>query len=53
MDAFKRELSEQVQSGDVSMLNVGHAMSCGLKVLTSDLACHGIEVCRRVRLMFA
>ncbi|GLD93286.1 hypothetical protein PINS_up001878 [Pythium insidiosum] len=24
-------------------------MSCGLKVLASDVACHGIEQCRRVR----
>lgn len=47
MDAFKRDLSEQIQQGNLSMLTVGHAMSCGLKVLCSDLACAGLEVARR------
>jgi hypothetical protein len=49
MDAFTKELAAQIQQGNASMLNIGHAMSCGLKVLASDIACHGIEQCRRVR----
>uniref|UniRef100_K3WJS3 acyl-CoA oxidase n=1 Tax=Globisporangium ultimum (strain ATCC 200006 / CBS 805.95 / DAOM BR144) TaxID=431595 RepID=K3WJS3_GLOUD len=47
IDAFKVELSEQIHKGNVSMLNIGHAMSCGLKVLASDIGCAGIETCRR------
>lgn len=47
MDAFTKDLSEQIHKGNQSMLNVGHAVSCGLKVLASDIACDGIEKCRR------
>lgn len=50
MNAFKRELSQQIHSGNASNLSVGHAMSCGLKVLASDIAGSGMEACRRVRL---
>ncbi|KAF1318228.1 Peroxisomal acyl-coenzyme a oxidase, partial [Globisporangium splendens] len=48
IDVFKAELSEQIHKGNVSMLNIGHAMSCGLKVLASDIGCAGIETCRRI-----
>ncbi|TYZ65531.1 hypothetical protein PybrP1_004989, partial [[Pythium] brassicae (nom. inval.)] len=48
IDAFTKELSEQIHRGNVAMLNVGHAMSCGLKVLASDIGCAGIETARRV-----
>ncbi|KAL4160094.1 hypothetical protein PRNP1_000665 [Phytophthora ramorum] len=47
IDAFSLDLANQLQCGDLSMLLVGHAMSCGLKVLTSEMACNGIEMCRR------
>jgi hypothetical protein len=47
VDAFAVELANQVKSGDISQLLVAHAMSCGLKVLTSEMACEGIEACRR------
>lgn len=49
VDAFSVELADQIKRGDLSLLFVAHAMSCGLKVLTSEMACDGIEVCRRVR----
>lgn len=49
MDEFAAALSEQTKRGDVSLLTVGHVMSCGLKVLTTDLATAGIETARRVR----
>lgn len=49
VDAFSLQLADQIKHGDLSMLLVGHAMSCGLKVLTSEMACGGIETCRRVR----
>uniref|UniRef100_H3GCK8 Acyl-coenzyme A oxidase n=1 Tax=Phytophthora ramorum TaxID=164328 RepID=H3GCK8_PHYRM len=48
IDAFSLDLANQLQCGDLSMLLVGHAMSCGLKVLTSEMACNGIEMCRRM-----
>eukprot|EP00644_Phytophthora_capsici_P004306 jgi/Phyca11/109589/e_gw1.17.16.1 len=38
---------QQTKRGDVSLLAVGHVMSCGLKVLTTDLATAGIETARR------
>ncbi|KAI9997197.1 hypothetical protein PInf_000633 [Phytophthora infestans] len=47
MDAFSLQLADQIKHGDPSMLVVGHAMSCGLKVLASEMACNGIETCRR------
>ncbi|GAB9464618.1 Peroxisomal acyl-coenzyme a oxidase, partial [Globisporangium polare] len=47
IDVFKRELSVQIHKGNASMLNVGHAMSCGLKVLASDIGNAGIETARR------
>ncbi|KAG7402328.1 hypothetical protein PHYBOEH_000036 [Phytophthora boehmeriae] len=47
VDSFSLVLADQIKRGDLSKLQVGHAMSCGLKVLTSDLACNGIETCRR------
>ncbi|TYZ67318.1 hypothetical protein PybrP1_008287, partial [[Pythium] brassicae (nom. inval.)] len=31
VDAFTKELSQQMQKGNMSMLNLGHAISCGLK----------------------
>eukprot|EP00644_Phytophthora_capsici_P004307 jgi/Phyca11/545267/estExt2_Genewise1Plus.C_PHYCAscaffold_170368 len=48
VDAFTLQLADQIKQGDPSMLVVGHAMSCGLKVLASEIACNGIETCRRV-----
>ncbi|ETP19402.1 hypothetical protein F441_06546, partial [Phytophthora nicotianae CJ01A1] len=47
VDDFSAALSEQMKSGEVSLLSVGHVMSCGLKVLTTDLATAGIETARR------
>ncbi|KAG1708241.1 hypothetical protein DVH05_024924 [Phytophthora capsici] len=47
VDAFTLQLADQIKQGDPSMLVVGHAMSCGLKVLASEIACNGIETCRR------
>ncbi|KAE9043608.1 Peroxisomal acyl-coenzyme A oxidase 1 [Phytophthora rubi] len=47
VDTFSLQLADQIKHGDLSMLVVGHAMSCGLKVLTSEMACNGIETCRR------
>lgn len=47
VDDFAASLSEQAKSGDLSLLTVGHVMSCGLKVLTTDLATAGIETARR------
>ena len=47
-DKFSTELADQIKDGDSSMLAVGHAMSCGLKVLASEISCNGIEACRRV-----
>ncbi|GAB9477082.1 Peroxisomal acyl-coenzyme a oxidase [Globisporangium polare] len=47
VDAFTRELSEQMHKGNTSMLDVGHAISCGLKVLATDLTSGGVETCRR------
>ncbi|KAL3668007.1 hypothetical protein V7S43_006879 [Phytophthora oleae] len=47
VDAYSLQLADQIKQGDPSMLVVGHAMSCGLKVLTSEIACNGIETCRR------
>ncbi|ETK89592.1 hypothetical protein L917_06221, partial [Phytophthora nicotianae] len=47
MDMFSLQLADQIKHGDPSMLVVGHAMSCGLKVLASEMACNGIETCRR------
>ncbi|POM68724.1 Peroxisomal acyl-coenzyme A oxidase, partial [Phytophthora palmivora] len=47
VDEFASTLSEQTKRGDVSLLTVGHVMSCGLKVLTTDLATAGIETARR------
>ncbi|GMF40176.1 unnamed protein product [Phytophthora fragariaefolia] len=43
VDEFSLQLADQIKRGDLSMLVVGHAMSCGLKVLTSEMACNGIE----------
>lgn len=50
VDQFSDELSAQTKRGNVGMLTVGHAMSCGLKVLCTELSSEGIEACRRVRL---
>ncbi|TYZ65368.1 hypothetical protein PybrP1_012692, partial [[Pythium] brassicae (nom. inval.)] len=50
VDAFTTQLSQQMQRGDTRLLNVGHAISCGLKVLTTDIASAGLETCRRVLL---
>ncbi|KUF80002.1 Acyl-coenzyme A oxidase [Phytophthora nicotianae] len=50
VDDFSAALSEQMKSGEVSLLSVGHVMSCGLKVLTTDLATAGIETARRILL---
>ncbi|KAI9997196.1 hypothetical protein PInf_000632 [Phytophthora infestans] len=50
VDDFAASLSEQAKSGDLSLLTVGHVMSCGLKVLTTDLATAGIETARRILL---
>ncbi|KAG6976459.1 hypothetical protein JG688_00001324 [Phytophthora aleatoria] len=50
VDDFAATLSEQAKSGDLSLLTVGHVMSCGLKVLTTDLATAGIETARRILL---
>ncbi|KAH7476813.1 hypothetical protein PRIC1_000819 [Phytophthora ramorum] len=47
VDDFAAALSEQTKHGDVSLLTVGHVMSCGLKVFTTDLATAGIETARR------
>ncbi|KAE9030182.1 Peroxisomal acyl-coenzyme A oxidase 1 [Phytophthora fragariae] len=47
VDTFSLQLADQIKHSDLSMLVVGHAMSCGLKVLTSEMACNGIETCRR------
>ena len=49
MNEMEAELLSQLQAGNVAMLSVGHAMTCGLKVLTTELACNGMEQCRRVR----
>ncbi|RLN50166.1 hypothetical protein BBJ29_008977, partial [Phytophthora kernoviae] len=47
VDDFAAALSEQIKRGDVSLLTVGHVMSCGLKVFCTDLATAGIETARR------
>ncbi|TMW63106.1 hypothetical protein Poli38472_002047 [Pythium oligandrum] len=47
MDAFTEVLSKQIDSGDVSKLDIAHAMSCGLKVVSTDAAAAGMEICRR------
>lgn len=49
MEAFRLELFTQIQAGNVALLNVGHAMSCALKVAATDIACGGLEQARRVR----
>lgn len=46
VNIFRVDLARQIQGGGLSMLDVGHAMSCGLKVFVSDAASNGIEVCR-------
>ncbi|KAE8914136.1 Peroxisomal acyl-coenzyme A oxidase 1 [Phytophthora fragariae] len=47
VDEFAASLSEQTKRGDMRLLTVGHVMSCGLKVLMTDLATAGIETARR------
>jgi hypothetical protein len=47
VDQFSVQLAAQTKRGDVGLLNVGHAMSCGLKVLCTELSSEGIETCRR------
>ena len=49
MDQFAAALLEQTKRGDANLLTVGHVMSCGLKVRTTDLSTAGIETTRRVR----
>uniref|UniRef100_M4B9A9 Acyl-coenzyme A oxidase n=1 Tax=Hyaloperonospora arabidopsidis (strain Emoy2) TaxID=559515 RepID=M4B9A9_HYAAE len=48
MDQFAAALLEQTKRGDANLLTVGHVMSCGLKVRTTDLSTAGIETTRRV-----
>ncbi|RLN85989.1 hypothetical protein BBO99_00000055 [Phytophthora kernoviae] len=47
VDDFAAALSEQIKRGDVSLLTVGHVMSCGLKAFCTDMATAGIETARR------
>ncbi|CEG36507.1 peroxisomal acyl-coenzyme a [Plasmopara halstedii] len=47
VDTIASQLADQVKNGDLSMLVEGHTISCGLKVVASEMASNGIETCRR------
>lgn len=47
MVSMYNKMQEKIKTGDMSMLSISHAISSGLKAITTEATANGIEECRK------